>query len=538
MGICLGLLLTVSAHRPATAQQPPPDSACRLCHTDTDETLALPDGEELSLGIDPTIIDASVHGGHSPEIGCTDCHRPHEEYLYPHTAAQPESRTAFLAKVAESCSSCHLPADQHNPGHLGVLDNSNIPNCVDCHGGHDATSAASMAADPVGTCLNCHQEFGDPQSVQVHEEFAHTLDKDKNCTTCHNDQAISPNQKCESCHTLLQSEKTLASGETLSLHLDLAELAESVHGLHLINTDGGAPLKCADCHVDMERYGFPHPESNVMDLRELQLGMQNICGDCHEDIYRQQLTSVHGKAQAYGTMVAASCVDCHGSHDVENPSVPREKISQTCGNCHSTINDQYEHSVHGAALLGEQNPDVPVCTDCHGVHDIGDPRTAEFRLSSPEMCGKCHADKELMEKYDISTNVFDSYVSDFHGTTVALFEEQSPHEETNKAVCYDCHGVHDILPATDENSHIIRANLLVTCRQCHPDAGDNFPDAWMSHFEPSLEHNTLVFFVDWFYRLLIPGVMAGFSLFIGADIYRTVRNRYSRKKGEKTDDIE
>ena len=46
-----------------------------------------------------------------------------------------------------------------------------------------------------------------------------------------------------------------------------------------------------------------------------------------------------------------------------------------------------------------------------------------FRLQSPEMCGKCHADKELMQKYGISTDVFDTYVADFHGTTVAIFKK-------------------------------------------------------------------------------------------------------------------
>jgi hypothetical protein len=65
-----------------------------------------------------------------------------------------------------------------------------------------------------------------------------------------------------------------------------------------------------------------------------------------------------------------------------------------------------------------------------------------------------------MSQYDISTDVFDTYVADFHGTTVTLFEKQTPDHETNKAVCYDCHGVHNILPSTDENSSVIKANLI------------------------------------------------------------------------------
>ena len=77
---------------------------------------------------------------------------------------------------------------------------------------------------------------------------------------------------------------------------------------------------------------------------------------------------------------------------------------------------------------------VSYCIDCHGVHNINDPTTAAARARSPELCAKCHADKDLMESYGISTDVFDTYISDFHGTTVVLFEKTAPDQETNKPV--------------------------------------------------------------------------------------------------------
>ncbi|MCB0057502.1 MAG: cytochrome c3 family protein [Caldilineaceae bacterium] len=253
-------------------------------------------------------------------------------------------------------------------------------------------------------------------------------------------------------------------------------------------------------------------------------------------MFDRNADGIHAQHIVEGNLEAATCEDCHGNHAIQNPDEPRERVSQTCGNCHSTINEQYGGSVHGAALLGEDNPDVPICTDCHGVHNIPDPTTAEFRLSSPYMCGRCHADQELMDKYGISTDVFDTYVADFHGTTVTLFDHQSPHEESNKAVCYDCHGVHNILPASDENSQVIKQNLLVTCQQCHPDANDNFPNSWTSHFKPSIEHNPLVYFVDLFYLIVIPATVGGFLLFIGSDIFRQVRERFQRKSKESHDE--
>ena len=125
-----------------------------------------------------------------------------------------------------------------------------------------------------------------------------------------------------------------------------------------------------------------------------------------------------------------------------------------------------------------------------------------------------------MTKYDINTEVFDTFVSDFHGTTVAIFEQTAPDQETNKAVCIDCHGVHDIRPATDENSTIIKQNLITTCQRCHPGAPPDFSDAWLSHYPPDLRHNTIVFLVNLFYWIVIPATMGGILLFITTDFWR------------------
>jgi hypothetical protein len=143
------------------------------------------------------------------------------------------------------------------------------------------------------------------------------------------------------------------------------------------------------------------------------------------------------------------------------------------------------------------------------------------------LCANCHADEELMSEHDISTDVFETYVADFHGTTVQLFDPEDPDAAINKAVCYDCHGVHNIRPVDDPNSGI-KVNLLETCRQCHPDATENFPDAWTSHYQPSLENNPLVYMVDLFYAFLRPVTLGGLGFLVIIDIYRRVRNRLKK----------
>jgi hypothetical protein len=137
-----------------------------------------------------------------------------------------------------------------------------------------------------------------------------------------------------------------------------------------------------------------------------------------------------------------------------------------------------------------------------------------------------------MNKYGISTDVMDTYVADFHGTTQVLFNDQSEDATFNKPVCYDCHGVHDIAPADDpEKGLLVQQNLLARCQDCHPDATENFPAAWLSHYIPSPENNQLVYFVDLFYKILIPVVIGGMALLVTMDFSRRSLNRYRARHG-------
>ncbi|RME82131.1 MAG: cytochrome C [Caldilineae bacterium] len=338
-------------------------------------------------------------------------------------------------------------------------------------------------------------------------------------------QGPDPNATCLACHTVPGRTVTLPSGEELSLVVDAQAFAASAHG------QKGVP--CLGCHADVGDY--PHPPLVANDYRDFQVDRYRVCRDCHPDQYAATLDSVHARELAAGNRNAPLCTDCHGAHNVVHLAERRANISLACRQCHAAIFDLYRQSVHGAALLEEANPDVPTCIDCHNVHSIQDPHQPRFRLTSPEVCGKCHADEALMAKYGISTQVFNTYVADFHGTTVTLFERESPDQPTNKAVCFDCHGVHDIRPADDPNSSVVRENLLQTCRRCHPDAEANFPASWTSHFIPDREHYPLVYYVNLFYAILIPGMIGFMVLFVSLDALRrlTLRLRRSRRIQEQ-----
>ena len=327
------------------------------------------------------------------------------------------------------------------------------------------------------------------------------------------------NAACLTCHSNPDLKPTLPSGEEISLYVDANVFGASVHGQQA--------QKCTACHSNIQ--GYPHPPMFASDRRDLTLGLYTACRQCHTEQYQATLDSVHSRVLAGGDRNAPVCTDCHGAHNVTPPDQPRSKIPTTCSQCHSTIYNQYKDSVHGAALSETDNPDVPSCVDCHGVHSMVDPRTTEFRLKSPELCAGCHTDKAMMAKYGISTNVLNSYVADFHGTTVTLFEKQSPDQPTNKAVCFDCHGIHDIKMINDPEATVVKENLLTTCRQCHPDATASFPASWVGHYQASPQQHPLVFYVQLFYRILIPGLIGFFVIFILLDIARRIAGRMQRK---------
>lgn len=325
---------------------------------------------------------------------------------------------------------------------------------------------------------------------------------------------------CLQCHSNPELEMTLPSGEPLSLYVD----PESFHG----SIHGTLNVTCVQCHTDIQ--GYPHPPANYIDRRDVTLQNYRTCEGCHVENYRSTLDSMHQVALAGGNRNAAVCTDCHTAHAVTDPANPRTHIPQTCAQCHSTISDEYIASVHGEALFDNDNPDVPTCVDCHGVHNIGDPTTAAFRLNSPQICADCHTNAALMDKYGISTNVLDTYLADFHGATVELFARQHPDQATNKPVCYDCHGVHNIKSVSDPTSMVAtQENLLVTCQRCHPDATTaSFTAAWMSHYEPSPDKYPLVYYINLFYWIIIPLTIGALLIFIGSDVLLRLRRRLGK----------
>jgi predicted CXXCH cytochrome family protein len=366
------------------------------------------------------------------------------------------------------------------------------------------TSASSQAARPSGQIsLPGAPPRADVQAPQPDARLPEPQANSQACLDCHGDPALAV---------------TLPSGETLPLFISPEALAQSVHER--------LGIGCDSCHPDIT--GYPHPAVEFATRRELTRSLYLTCRTCHSANYERTLDSMHAQAAAAGQSQAPVCTDCHGAHDVRPPDEPRSLISETCGQCHTAIFAQYRNSVHGEALIRGGNPEVPVCTDCHGVHNIPDPRTAQFRIQSPELCAGCHADPALMGKYGLSAEVYQLYTVSWHGVDVVVYKSHWPGIWHESAVCTDCHGVHDIRAAQDPASRVNPDNLLGTCRQCHPIAGPNWTGAWIGHDPVSRERTPFVFYTQAFYRSFTPAVLIPAAVYLTLQVIRALVARIRR----------
>lgn len=345
-----------------------------------------------------------------------------------------------------------------------------------------------------------------------------------------------PDDNCLMCHADPDFKGSFQNGELFSLYVDNGEYEQSVHG--------PAGLNCVACHVELGRYPH-HSEEQITclechgedggtadalyatlrvnlpyaDHREMTLVINESCRSCHEQEYEVAGPSAHVKVFEGGNRDSATCIDCHGSHDISRPEEPRAQIAYICGECHKAVYSTYHSSVHGAALTAS-NPDVPTCVDCHEVHNVRGPRDPTYRNDSIAICGGCHSDEALMTKYEISSDVLETYIDDFHGRTVNLFRLYDTDTPSDKAVCFDCHGIHNIRRADDPLSMIHIDNIQQTCRQCHEGASDDFVNSWLNHVVPTLENEPIISSVNLAYSVLTPLTIGGFMVYIALDAFK------------------
>ena len=381
---------------------------------------------------------------------------------------------------------------------------------------------AAVAEEPPVSdeeCLGCHDEVDRaPLARSPHEKLT--------CAECHIDITETPHAEklppvpCQKCHAkaskVFADQRPCAGGgggrvpelpwnprDEAGAELGAEPCREchgqvtqeylgSVHAKALAKGSQDAAL-CFDCHGKAHRLrSHKDPQSPTFHSR-----IAETCGHCHADralverrripiphAYQLYQKSVHGRAVAAGKP-AATCNDCHESHDLRRANDPRssiyrENIPRTCGQCHAKEAKAYLESVHGIAVTNGVTKS-PVCTDCHGEHSIAAARDPASRVSVAAVsktCSSCHEAQGINEKYGIPSGRLETYAESFHGLAVRGGSKVA-------ANCASCHGTHNILPSSDPRSTIHPLNLPRTCGQCHPGAGVQLASARI-HVAPGL----------------------------------------------------
>ena len=297
-----------------------------------------------------------------------------------------------------------------------------------------------------------------------------------------NAPAAPPTLQCQGCHGPGKTLPYLAGSQ-----FHTAPHAGYDHSFHAQAIQNGTKAAtCLDCHTKNGDKTTMLPASDPNSTIN-RATIAETCGKCHGDksvmqgsgisdrpflSYRE---SVHAKAMARGNTSAAVCTDCHNSHDIQpasnsQSSIAKVNIPATCGKCHRTEAAEFMRSVHGQAVARGVSR-APVCTDCHGIHNIKmpfDQNTANATTAvATDTCAKCHEGVALTQEFGVASGRVSSYKDSYHGLASQMGSKVV-------ANCASCHGVHNILPSSDPRSMINTANLPQTCGQCHVGAGANF----------------------------------------------------------------
>jgi hypothetical protein len=318
---------------------------------------------------------------------------------------------------------------------------------ADKHAGTQADTHAGTAAAPaVSACITCHADPARMPDPALRDPVALYAD----------DVHAARGLACHDCHGGDPAADAAAPDGLLRAHdpgrgyLGRPEPAEG-------------PAFCGRCHSDAAYMARYNPDARV-------------------DQALRYATSVHGQRLAGGDTKVAACIACHGRHApdedsagharafahgiraVSDPLAPvyPTRVAGTCGRCHADADymqeygiptsqvEEYEESVHHAALMEREDLSAPTCNDCHGNHGARPPEVESMAF----VCGTCHGRQSELFRQSSMKPAFD---------------------ELDLGECIVCHANHAILPPHEDmlfHEPLPDDHGPTGCYLCHMDADD------------------------------------------------------------------
>jgi cytochrome b subunit of formate dehydrogenase len=325
------------------------------------------------------------------------------------------------------------------------------------------------------------------------------------------------NQVCLACHGTEGFQMPGPDGKMRSLFVNAPRLSHSVHG----------KLRCVQCHTNIKE--IPHRPG---------VRVRVSCVECHESLWAK--AKVEGKTAEFARLgvvieqikgymksiharpsvqdqshTNATCYNCHDAHAVYPKGSPqwqkwRLTVPNVCGKCHAKERALYGTSIHGELALKYGLQEAPVCSNCHTMHNVQSPKSSSVRVLITWNCGKCHQEE------------LKTYLETYHGQITTLGYGYT-------AKCFDCHGSHGIKRVSNPLSTVYPTNRLKTCRKCHKGATAGFVT-----FEPhgsahDFKRYPYLWIAGHFMAALLFGVFAFFWTHMALWFYREYKDRKERK---------
>lgn len=337
-------------------------NACQNCHPGRAEQVA-----------------QSVHGqvfanGGSPSSVCYKCHTGHQVY-----------QQKGLNRA--TCGGCHKKIEddyeQSLHGYALAKGIQRAPDCTGCHGDHRILPASNPKS-PIArkniyeTCGRCHGEESVlaeglirlPRAAWTYASSVHGLavsrglEEAATCLDCHGDHSLKgaadPASEinvnniantCGKCHPTIRK-----------------EYLNSIHGRALLVGVTDSPT-CTGCHGEHQIQSPENPESPT----SLAHQAAETCARCHNNpviinkyglegsVVKTYEDSYHGLAVKGQSKRAATCSNCHTSHQVQpkddsTSTVYVGNVVNTCRKCHPGASQNFAQSYTHARLGRFESP--------------------------------------------------------------------------------------------------------------------------------------------------------------------------------------
>jgi hypothetical protein len=274
---------------------------------------------------------------------------------------------------------------------------------------------------------------------------------------------------CLMCHKYRFLGRIDEKGNKINYNVDPRIYDETVH----------RTISCRECHTYIKK--IPHAPVTE------QVNCGNLCHVItpfskqrfsHQKIIEIFNTSIHApKPDDSPEQLAAkpTCKFCHLNpmYTLPKHAFPYDVSLRRCLNCHQKkgVTLAYKHITHRIRR-----------------------KTSRSSQQIVALCAKCHADKELMERFKLSQEALtavQTYKRSIHGESVTLGSQET-------ADCISCHAsnkLHDIYKKEDRRATIFSKNIDRTCRQCHQQTNRWFVEIAV-HPAPEHEENPIVYFIS------------------------------------------